>query len=131
MRIIVNTDGATEVAINTDKCEYPRQVTRAIKLALELDGFADQSIDEIFEIVPELKESSDVPIVIPEYRSFVLTENQLHDHTPGGSTTILNIMLSKTGVGPFLNSKGIKIDAITNVNGLTVFLTKDLITKII
>lgn len=82
------------------------------------------AVELLLEIESEL---SDIPLVMPEYRSLDYGDGQLCDHTHNRSVAIDKI----EDVGPFLNSKGIKIDAVTVVNGLPVFLTKDLITKII
>ena len=40
------------VTINTEGCFYPYAMRDAIKLALTLDGFEDETINEIFGIYP-------------------------------------------------------------------------------
>lgn len=53
MRIIIDRNEVEErqsaiIEIDTKKCYYPYAIREAIELALSLDGFTDDSIDEIF-----------------------------------------------------------------------------------
>jgi hypothetical protein len=42
------------VTIDTKTCHYPYAIRDAIKLALELDGYHKETINEVFNIRPEV-----------------------------------------------------------------------------
>ncbi len=55
MRIII--DSRTQrplVTIDTHTCTYPYAIRDAIKLALKLDGYDKETINEIFGIMPDV-----------------------------------------------------------------------------
>jgi hypothetical protein len=37
------------VTIDTKSCKYPNAIREALELALKLDGYTDNTIDEVFE----------------------------------------------------------------------------------
>ena len=56
MKIIINRKGESQtpkVTINTKDCHYPYAIRDAIETALELDGHDEDSIKEIFGIMPD------------------------------------------------------------------------------
>lgn len=60
MKIIVdrNTPDSRQFAtveIDTKHCYYPYSIREAIQLALELDGFSQETIDEVFNQIPHPK----------------------------------------------------------------------------
>lgn len=51
MKIIVDKKGESQspkIIINTEGCNYPYAIINALKLALELDGYTEQTINEVF-----------------------------------------------------------------------------------
>lgn len=42
------------VTIDTKTCHYPYAIRDAIKLALELDGYTKETINEVFGIYPDV-----------------------------------------------------------------------------
>lgn len=58
MKIIINRkDSETQspiVTIDTKSCHYPYAIREAIQLALELDGYTKETIDEVFHIMPDV-----------------------------------------------------------------------------
>ena len=55
MKIIVerNNDGSQTpiVTIDTKTCYYPYAIRNALQLALQLDGYTKETIDEVFGII--------------------------------------------------------------------------------
>lgn len=43
------------VTINTETCHYPYAIRNALKLALELDGYDESTINEVFGMMPDTK----------------------------------------------------------------------------
>jgi hypothetical protein len=56
--IIDNTDfDSTQrplVTIDTHTCTYPYAIRNAIELALQLDGYSKETINEVFGIMPDV-----------------------------------------------------------------------------
>ena len=66
MKIEINrTNSETQrpvVVIDTKTCNYPYAIRDAIELALELDGYSKETIQEVFGRMPDavcVKESND------------------------------------------------------------------------
>ena len=60
MKIIVdrNTPDSRQsavVEIDTKYCNYPYAIREAIQLALELDGYSTETINEVFNQMPDAK----------------------------------------------------------------------------
>jgi len=54
MKIIIKkNDQTAEFTIDTKDCHYPYAVRDAIELALELDGYTEETIKEVFGIMPD------------------------------------------------------------------------------
>ena len=54
MKIIIKRKGESQtpkVIINTKDCHYPYAIRNAIKLALELDGYSKETVNEVFGIM--------------------------------------------------------------------------------
>lgn len=43
------------VTINTETCHYPYAIRNALKLALELDGHDENTVSEVFGMMPDAK----------------------------------------------------------------------------
>ena len=43
------------VTIDTKTCHYPYAIRGAIKLALEIDGYSKETINEVFGIMPDVE----------------------------------------------------------------------------
>ena len=49
MKIVIKqNEQVAEHTIDTKDCVYPYAIERAFRLAMELDGFTKQTIDEVF-----------------------------------------------------------------------------------
>ena len=49
MKIVIKkNEQVAKHTIDTKECIYPYAIKRAFRLAMELDGFAKQTIDEVF-----------------------------------------------------------------------------------
>ena len=65
MKIIIERESDERqtpiVTIDTKTCHYPYAIRNAIELALELDGYCKETINEVFGIMPnvECKEESE------------------------------------------------------------------------
>lgn len=58
MRIIVKRDqDSAEIAIDTKDCRYPYAIRDAISLALREEGYMDDTINEVFGIMPDCAKS--------------------------------------------------------------------------
>ena len=59
MKIIIErnqSDSQTPiVTINTETCHYPYAIRNAIQLALEIDGYSKETINEVFGIMPDVE----------------------------------------------------------------------------
>lgn len=56
MKIIVKQDEqSAEYIINITEGLYPTNIREAIKIALELEGYHNDTIREIFDIMPDIK----------------------------------------------------------------------------
>lgn len=55
MLITIEKQDRATVTIDTKSCAYLGAVRKAIELALELDGYGESSVDEIFGRMPEVK----------------------------------------------------------------------------
>ena len=58
MKIIIDRNQSERqtpiVTIDTKTCHYPYAIRDAIKLALELDGYTKETINEVFGIYPDV-----------------------------------------------------------------------------
>jgi hypothetical protein len=56
MIITINkkTDNAPIVTVDTSTCYYPYAIKDAIKLALKIDGHDEETINEVFGIMPDV-----------------------------------------------------------------------------
>ena len=58
MKIIINRKDSERqspiVTIDTKSCHYPYAIREAIQLALELDGYTKETIDEVFNKMPDV-----------------------------------------------------------------------------
>ena len=43
------------VTIDTKTCHYPYAIRNAIELALEIDGYTKETINEVFGIMPDVE----------------------------------------------------------------------------
>jgi len=59
MIIKIKREDGIEISIDTKECVYPYSFTRAIALALELDGLDGDLINEIFGRTPLEAKSND------------------------------------------------------------------------
>lgn len=59
MKIIINRNNGESqspvVTIDTATCLYPYAIRNSIKLALELDGYDESTINEVFGMMPDTK----------------------------------------------------------------------------
>jgi hypothetical protein len=59
MKIIIDRSNEERqqpiVTIDTNNCHYPYAVRKAIELALELDGYTQSTIKEVFHQIPDIK----------------------------------------------------------------------------
>lgn len=57
MKIIIERNQSESqtpiVTIDTKTCHYPYAIRDAIELALELDGYGKDTINEVFDIMPD------------------------------------------------------------------------------
>ncbi len=58
MKIIIERNQSERqtpiVTIDTKTCHYPYAIRKAIKLALEIDGYTKETINEVFNTMPEV-----------------------------------------------------------------------------
>jgi|GEM_PF-1149151 len=69
MKIIINRKEESQtpkVTINTKDCHYPYAIRHAIETALELDGHDEDTIKEIFGIMPDTVKGCEYDKVEPE-----------------------------------------------------------------
>jgi len=61
MKIIIERNQSERqtpiVTIDTKTCDYPYAIRDAMKLALELDGYTKETINEVFGIYPDNEEA--------------------------------------------------------------------------
>jgi hypothetical protein len=61
MKIIIERNQSENqspiVTIDTKTCHYPYAIRDAMKLALELDGYTKETINEVFGIYPDNEEA--------------------------------------------------------------------------
>ncbi len=59
MKIIINRNDSESqkpiVTIDTKECNYPYAIRDSIELALELDGYSKETIQEVFGIMPDVE----------------------------------------------------------------------------
>jgi len=59
MKIIIERDQRGSqtpiVTINTETCHYPYAIKNAIELALEIDGYSKETINEVFGRMPDME----------------------------------------------------------------------------
>lgn len=61
MKIVIKqNEQVAEHTIDTKDCIYPYAIKRAFRLAMELDGFAKQTIDEVFGESEDVKCDTEV-----------------------------------------------------------------------
>ena len=61
MKIIIKRDSQKPiVTIDTKTCHYPYAIRDAIELALELDGYTKETINEVFGIYPDVVITEDM-----------------------------------------------------------------------
>ena len=56
MKLLIDKNSenhSAKVTIDTTDCHYPYAIRDAIRLALKLDGYTEETIDEIFGIMPD------------------------------------------------------------------------------
>ena len=58
MKIIIERNQSERqtpiVTIDTKTCYYPYAIRNALKLALEIDGYSEETINEVFGIYPDV-----------------------------------------------------------------------------
>ena len=58
MKIIIERNQSERqtpiVTIDTKTCYYPYAIRNALKLALEIDGYSEETINEVFGIFPDV-----------------------------------------------------------------------------
>ncbi len=52
---VKKNDQTAGVTIDTEDCRYPYAIKDAFKLALELDGYTKETINEVFGIMDDVK----------------------------------------------------------------------------
>lgn len=71
MKIIINRKLENEtpkVTIDTKDCHYPYAIKDALEMALKLDGYSQETINEVFGIMPDV-ESGDVAFGVGQMRN--------------------------------------------------------------
>lgn len=57
---VIRERAGNEITIDTAKCQYPWALREAIELALSLDGYSQDMINEVFGIMPDVVEENNL-----------------------------------------------------------------------